>query len=1449
MSNTRCLIVTKKISELAEQVGKSKKLVSNLVALWQKENDQPMDAYPSVEALKDMIEKHIKDKKFDVVEETQNQILESFEGEYSTSKEGYDSYVDDDVKLNQEFDVSERKRIVKKLAKLFNGVIGDKYKEEIKKLGKLLKEDPNNDKLLNNLESLSKLDIIKKYGLTSLLDELKRFFDDYISYYEKGEEYQEKLITREKNDKKGRHIDITDEQAREYIDNKYNQYKKISKYFLPLFQEAASLIERNDKIKLNFKFVGNKNINEASESEVIYNEDSEDALEKEENYKEGWQIDARQTSQRDSVSIVTRRLLNDIFATSPNGEYLLDDEGDFVYLDSSYVHGALLNAFIKMENSDDLETCLTEFSRVHKWAQQILIRIKKNPQVKSQFYQDFKKSAMSYWIQVTNKDGKVVTVKSNKRFGYYYIIDEWRDNYTSGTIVTENKEDSVYERKNNIILFKTDVADRHLTTLNTIKRKLLNSDSIDSNGQFTEEFKQFINILNSIGINTDPYITANIFNKETLVSKKRDIFNKINVILSGIKKGEMNPKKVNEETIYPDFINVYENAFSTIAESFAICDENTVETMAREGDKSYYTYSNPSYLDKIISLLKGELIRFSEENDEYGINYIKELENQYGQFKYWFKSKDNKYLNHWLALLTEENEDGTLSNKAKKCRKLLDHKVLLNRDGVEYKDMLKVQYNASVIQEFFSVNNANESIHSAWYYVPILSDAPSAEFIKFVMYEDNYKDVILDQLTNLVKQEIMRINLVLKRKQLLKENPKLKPIANFDTGRGERFCFIPQLNNLTYEVDGKTMSFADRIQDIINSNGTKGSVNSFIKEELSKILDSEFKEALSKWEELNIYDEKNRPNIDGVTYTADEDKNKKILNEKLELYFYNSYLATSQILQLTTTDLAFYKSVEDLQKRYKEVHSPTQRIDTKAVFSYKNDDGTVEEIRLGKDLETHIVLKDEFVSFDEEDLKVLEDILNAAVKNKELSRSDKERILNEYKNINITDAQAYRTLDSYISILAMSGKLDDKLWNAYNRIKNGKILPADFNLFLQTLKPFVFTQQLNVNSGIEKYPYLKVPLQHKNSEMVLLSIYSSVASALKKDGNPTKLQALNQFMVDNNIDLVNFESAVKVGLQGTIDLSDEVVERVKNENDISTYEATLRILKEQTGFKETGGIETNKEYNSDIVHQLSYEDYGIASATHEHLLDLTQLEGSQIRKLIIADLPEGTIFNVGDLKLNKQQLIDLYNEAHFYNIQDEYEQLAEDFRDPKKLQQILKDEIKNNDRYSKELLNLLSLDENGEFIVPLFEPTQSSRIQALLSSIVKSRIIKQKIKGGSCVQCSNFGYSNDLKFKFDTFKDENGETRHRIKYMEVYMPAYSKKFFKPFMDPKTGEIDINKMPEELRNCLGYRVPTEDKYSMLTIRIKGFMPVQNGSAIMLPTGITTMTGSDFDKHQC
>ena len=45
--------------------------------------------------------------------------------------------------------------------------------------------------------------------------------------------------------------------------------------------------------------------------------------------------------------------------------------------------------------------------------------------------------------------------------------------------------------------------------------------------------------------------------------------------------------------------------------------------------------------------------------------------------------------------------------------------------------------------------------------------------------------------------------------------------------------------------------------------------------------------------------------------------------------------------------------------------------------------------------------------------------------------------------------------------------------------------------------------------------------------------------------------------------------------------------------------------------------------------------------------------------------------------------------------------------------------------------------------------------------------------------------------------------------------------------------------------VGYRIPTEDKYSMAPLKIVGFLPREAGDGIMLPNDITLLTGSDFD----
>ena len=56
---------------------------------------------------------------------------------------------------------------------------------------------------------------------------------------------------------------------------------------------------------------------------------------------------------------------------------------------------------------------------------------------------------------------------------------------------------------------------------------------------------------------------------------------------------------------------------------------------------------------------------------------------------------------------------------------------------------------------------------------------------------------------------------------------------------------------------------------------------------------------------------------------------------------------------------------------------------------------------------------------------------------------------------------------------------------------------------------------------------------------------------------------------------------------------------------------------------------------------------------------------------------------------------------------------------------------------------------------------------------------------------------------------------------------------------------MEKVCPEALQMIGYRIPTEDKYSCAPIKIVGFLPREAGEGIMLPYDITLLTGSDFD----
>lgn len=1487
-----CLVTTEEIRYLAKKLqGETEESVKGLVALWQKENNKSIEEYPSAKELNDF---RFKLRSADAIEMLDEALSTSFDAPKISS-------IEEQAKVDLDFDPRTRRDRVNLIARFFSNEVDKALQEMNDSLNKRMDTASDEERLQLQMElsSLNRFDAIKKYTPAGLFDRVLDIFQSYINDTEENRVQielgainarEQTLIDEGVIDESER---FSDEQkldaARKKAVYKEQAYRKVVDNFKPLAEEASTLLVMTEGVRIDLNYIAPKDANLNDDTPEGYSELDEQAddYNKEETFKDGWMTNFRQVSSHESLSQAVRKVIREIPRLDYEGMYEEDDLGNLRYLDADYVHATLIDKLRDMITSEDMIPLIQELERNKPWVAQVRELLEKDDTLFSQFYQDFRKDFIPYWIQKkkTMLDGtfKMQTIAINKPEGVYYLLDAWRDNYENGM---QLDNDSVYEKNGDINI---ENAEKGLKWVETLNNKFSNLDT-EARLELLEDdriWKTILKLLNMIGIDANPSILRNALTdiRTSDTAKFTDpimvLLPQLNIIFKGIKKGEIK-SETGEDGIEKrgDLINTFGSAYSAIANMMANVTEDAIESSVRENDKSYYSHVTPNYLGKLIKQLKN--VRGDRKRFEEFIN------TEFKQYEWFFK--DGRWRSDWLEQLVNSEE----------MRRGLNHKVVLNSDKVDYTNWDDLDYTLALLTEYWGdPEDSRTSVKWAWYHVPILSDSPSAEFIRFrkyvsgVEYDENgnkltYDDIILDKLTDLVNQEYDRIMLVRARdEEFQNNNPNISPIANYDISRkkdgsiksigGAEFKFLPALNSIRYN-NGET--FLDRLSRL-SREGSGAELKEFIRDTLREVMDNGFEEAYRDWARIGLFDElpngkykylpfagqsqqnsrtaksliKAKEILGTTLWTTDmelllKDYNnnnpvddrvatdlfqqiKDLINQKsirgditkqeadsinknlivknntkaaLREYYWNSKLATSQIIELTTTDLAFYKNVEDFQKRYKEVHAPALRMNTKA--TYKGE-------RIGRDWERTIYLKDDEVVSSV--LSDIETVLDERVKKGEMPKMDRDNIINKFKAVNVADAQAYRSLSSYRAILGMSGQWTDEMEQAYNNFKNGTWNIADFNIIWQTKKPYVYTQISNM-SGVEGHTGIKTPVQHKNSEFLLLAMHELIAGPLSKS---SKLKAINEFMEENNIDVVQFESTTKVGKQGVIDL-----------NEVSDFRQVKEVLKNTTM---PNGIE-----NPNVVHKISYEDYGIQTATPEHAIDAVQLVGTQIRKLITADIASDAIIEVDGKKMTKQEWLDLYNAINTENILQAFKNVNDIFKDPKKIEEALLEEIRGNQRYGIDMVRACTLNENGQFNIPLFDPVQSQRVQTLLNSIIKSKITKQKIRGGALIQVSDYGLTDELHVVFEG----EGENK-RIKYLECYMPAYSREFYEPLMKEGTHELDITKLPEDLRKLIGYRVPTEDKYSMAPLYIKGFLPQQNGSAIMLPAEITTLSGSDFD----
>lgn len=626
-----------------------------------------------------------------------------------------------------------------------------------------------------------------------------------------------------------------------------------------------------------------------------------------------------------------------------------------------------------------------------------------------------------------------------------------------------------------------------------------------------------------------------------------------------------------------------------------------------------------------------------------------------------------------------------------------------------------------------------------------------------------------------------------------------------DTAKAE-FNRIIKLKNT------KENSLLRKIPNYFNK-GTKFQVLSFLNgkidtnkgfnEEQVKTIITDFLNNKFLTDHINSYKRK------GIITTVNKETGKIVFAEKaidstikdstefFKNYLFSTFYMNTQLSTIIGGDPSFYKNTVDYQKRYKQVLSPGSYTSTESIRTHYNA----------------IILNDSEVPTTKENV----DTIIELIKSSNLTTAEKQELTVLWTALgkggnNESDAATYISIDRYEEILKSLGRWNDSYEASAKRVREGNETIEDIANF-PPLKPFVFNHN-NVEGII-------VPTQIKNAEVLLTK-----SMALRKSNDKImfpKLEAIYKLFESGTVDTAIFESAIKVGSVG---------------NSIENNKVRFTDL-----IKQKDGSFIFPE--NMLIHSLKTEDWRLQQETPPHYVDESGNFGTQLRNLIIGDMDlEGT-YNVSGKSMMGKEVVKLYQELIIQDLKTSFENVQEMFEtkegkiDYEKLAYELRKEVIDRDM-GQEYLDALELIENDlgeiETALPLYHPLIAYKMEAIMNSFFKNRVTKQKIAGGAVVNTTSYGVSEHLKMKVE----KDGKIT-----MEVMMPWSSRKYFP--LD-ENGEVDFKTIQEkapELLQVIGYRIPTEDKYSMFNIKIVGFTPPAMGGTMIMPVEVTTLAGLDFD----
>ena len=447
--------------------------------------------------------------------------------------------------------------------------------------------------------------------------------------------------------------------------------------------------------------------------------------------------------------------------------------------------------------------------------------------------------------------------------------------------------------------------------------------------------------------------------------------------------------------------------------------------------------------------------------------------------------------------------------------------------------------------------------------------------------------------------------------------------------------------------------------------------------------------------------------------------------------------------------------------------------------------------------------------------------------------------------INQADAAVYIRPEFYKRLMKSLGEWSPEIEEAYNIMESDDSWLNDTEKYQKAIK--AITQPLKMVYFGDHFDQTLGMNVNTFDKMALFPLFKTFAKADNKYLYDRMNDASKGY-----IDMVAFESAIKVG----------------GRKKLSFYKDGKVNLSELTSNSDVGGVSGKglATYTQDLT-QIRLQ---LNTDPHEHL---ERSFGTQAIKIGFANVVDtrtygenkGLAVKGSEIKKNIMDAINSLSRIGQNKIRKEF--FTNGKVDNRKMVNYLQRQATNSGM-SAEIIANLTIDENGNIIVPIEAQSIRDWIQTKITSFVNKAVVDVNTPGGSAIQMSSFAYEAvGRSVKTDAELGSAFNQGKKLKFLakEGHMQVIlSENFFR----------DI--LPEELKNAsfyskrkwlidngiigsrmvdgveveskpygIGYRIPTQGLSSMFSFQVADIMPTTIGDTIIVPEEFTAMTGSDFD----